>query len=208
MIAQLTGTISSLGANWVVLDVQGVGFKVSTPPGTAGGLQPGSRASLATSLVVREDSLTLYGFATPAERDAFELLQTSPGIGPRIAVATISVLSPGQLVAAIRGEDVDTLVKVPGIGRKGAQKMVLDLREKVLALGLPAAPDPAGAPQTGAQPGAQQWREQVSSGLQGLGWSFKDAEAACDQVADLVEQDPQVSLGSLMKAALQKLARA
>ena len=127
MIAQLSGKVVALGANWVVLDVGGVGFKVSCPPGTAAGLRPAGEAALATSLIVREDSMTLYGFTETSERDAFELLQTSSGVGPRIALATVSVLSPAQLVAAIRAEDLNTLTKVPGVGRKGAQKMVLEV---------------------------------------------------------------------------------
>ena len=204
MIAQLSGKVVALGANWVVLDVGGVGFKVSCPPGTAARLRPAGEATLATSLIVREDSMTLYGFTEPSERDAFELLQTSSGVGPRIALATVSVLSPAQLVAAIRAEDLNTLTKVPGVGRKGAQKMVLDLREKVLTLDVETTTSDAGTP---APSGSEPWREQVSAGLQGLGWSAKDAEAACEKVAGLVADDPTISLGTLMKAALQSLAR-
>lgn len=203
MITQLTGNVAGLGPNWVVLEVQGVGFKMACTPAVAATLRPADRRTLFTTLVVREDALSLYGFDTAAERDTFELLQLASGVGPRLALAVVSVLNPSQVVHAIRSEDLATLIKVPGIGRKGAEKLVIELRDRVAGLDTGLAESPGETAQTG-----QHWREQVSAGLQGLGWSVKDAESACDQVADLVVADPQVSLGRLMKAALQTLARA
>lgn len=199
MIAQLTGTVVAAGATWVVLDVSGVGFRLACTPATAASVGVGQPATLATSLIVREDSLTLYGFADAAERDTFELVQSASGIGPKIAQAVVSVLPPDELRAALAREDLKALMKVPGIGLKGAQRMVLELKDKVhaatLAAGRPATDGPAG------------WRDQVRGGLESLGWSTRDAEAACERVAALAEQDPAPALGELMRAALRSLAR-
>ncbi len=113
----------------------GVGLQVQCAPGTIAGLRTGERARVATSLVVREDSLTLYGFATDDERNTFELLQTASGVGPRLALAMLGVLSPEALRRAVAAEDLTTLTSVPGIGRKGAQRIVLELAGR---LGAPA----------------------------------------------------------------------
>lgn len=203
MIASLSGRVAALGANWAVLEVQGVGFRLTCTPATAAGLRPGESASLFTTLIVREDSLTLYGFESDLERETFELLQTASGVGPRLALAVVSVLNTAQVVQAIQSEQVNTLIKVPGIGRKGAEKIIIELRDKVAVLGVEVNE------QVVDQPAAHEaWREQVSAGLQSLGWSAKDAEAACEKVAPLVADEPDISLGRLMKAALQSLARA
>lgn len=126
MIAHLTGSVAAVGPTWVVLDLSGFGLKVLCTPGTASGVRLGQPAELHTSLVVREDSLTLYGFGSADERDCFELAQSASGIGPRIAQAMMSVLSPDEFRAAIAGEDQKALTRVPGIGPKGAQKMILE----------------------------------------------------------------------------------
>lgn len=204
MIAQLSGTATALGPNWAVLDVQGVGYRLACPPATAAALRPGEGATLFTTLMVRQDALTLYGFETAAERDTFEMLQLASGVGPRLALAVVSVLTPVQVVRAIQSEDLATLIKVPGIGRKGAEKMVIELRDRVAALDLKTGAEPTEP----VQASQELWRSQVAAGLQGLGWSARDAQLACDRVADLVADDPQISLGRLMKAALQSLARA
>lgn len=198
MIAHLKGTVAAVGATWVVLDLNGFGCRVECTPATASGVRLGQPAHLHTSLIVREDSLTLYGFADSDERDCFELAQSSSGIGPRIAQALLAVLSPQEFRVAIAAEDHKTLTRVPGIGPKGAQRMVLELRDKVHALGAvaPLQPTPARDPL---------WREQVSQGLQGLGWSAKDSETACDRVADLAETENNIAV--LMRAALQTLAK-
>lgn len=204
MISQLTGMVVTAGATSFVIDVQGVGYLAHTTPATAAGLRPGEEAVVHTSLVVREDSLTLYGFGSPGERDAFELVQTASGVGPRLAAAMVSVLSPSEIRQAVSSEDLARLCTVPGIGRKGAQKIVLELKDKVAVLG---ADDPAMTSSTPAPAGGEVWREQVSEGLQGLGWSTRDAAAACDRVAHLVDEDPGISVGALMRAALNQLAR-
>ncbi|GAA1398481.1 Holliday junction branch migration protein RuvA [Luteococcus peritonei] len=200
MINHLTGTVAAAGATWVVLDVNGFGMKALCTPATCAQVRLGATTTLHTSMVVREDSMTLYGFADAEERDCFELVQSASGIGPKIAQAVVSVMDPEALRSAILTENLVALCKVPGIGRKGAQKMVIELKDKVNALGAVTAPTPTGE-------GAAQWREQVTDGLVGLGWSAKDAEAACDGVAHLVEEDPGVGIAVLMRQALASLAR-
>lgn len=200
MIAHLTGTVTAAGATHVVLDVHGVGMLAQCTPATSSSVRLGQEATLHTSMVVREDSLTLYGFASADERDLFELVQAASGIGPKIAQAVVSVMSPDEFRSAIAAENLVALCKVPGIGRKGAQKMVIELKDKVNALGAVTAPTPTGA-------GAAQWREQVTEGLVGLGWSARDAEAACDGVAHLVDEQPGIGIAVLMRQALASLAR-
>jgi Holliday junction DNA helicase RuvA len=198
VIASLSGTVAHAGLDSVVVEVGGVGMVVHTTPRTAAGLRPGVVVRLATSLVVREDSLTLFGFAEDAERDLFEVVQTVSGVGPRLALAMLAVHSPDALRAAIGGGDLVALTKVPGIGRKGAERIVLELRDKVGA----GAPATSGmAPQTG-QDG---WGGQVSAALVGLGWSAKQADDAVTKVAPLAEDGATVA--ALLRAALQVLGR-
>ncbi len=201
MIQQLRGTVIEAGATTFTIDVNGVGFKALTTPATAAGLRLGEPATVHTSLVVREDSMTLFGFDDPAERDAFVLVQTASGVGPKLAVAIVSVLSPSDIRQAITTEDLGRLCSVPGIGRKGAQKLVIELKDKVLLLA-----DGGGAAPTKPLTG-EVWREQVSEGLQGLGWSTRDAATACDNVAHLVDEEPAMAIGALMRAALNSLAK-
>ena len=199
MIAQVSGTVVAAGATWVVVDLSGFGVRAQCTPATAASVRVGSAVTLATSLVVREDSLTLYAFAEADERDAFELVQSASGIGPRIAQAVVSVLSPGELRAAIASENLVALTKVPGIGQKGAQKMVIELKDKVGALG--ASDTALRTPQS------TPWRDQVSGGLESLGWSARDADAACDRVEPLAAAQPELGVADLMKAALRGLAK-
>jgi len=201
MIAQLTGTVVTAGATSGVIDVGGVGYRVLTTPQTAAGLRPGERSTLHTTLVVREDSMTLFGFGDEGEREAFELAQTASGVGPKLALAIVSVLTPGELRRAVLAEDLKRLCSVPGIGLKGAQKLVIELKDKVLTL-TDSPSDGGPAPVDG-----DAWRAQVSDGLQGLGWSARDADAACDNVAHLVEADPGIGIAKLLRAALNSLAR-
>ncbi|WP_017595153.1 Holliday junction branch migration protein RuvA [Nocardiopsis potens] len=202
MIAFLTGRVAGRGGGTAVIDVGGVGMTVQCTPATLGRLRVGETATVATSLVVREDSLTLYGFADADERDVFERLQTASGVGPRLALAMLAVHTPEALRKAVAAEDTAALTAVPGIGRKGAQRIVLELRDK---LG-----DPSGAVQDGPAGAAPQapahWRPQVVAGLTGLGWSARDAEAAADAVAPEAGEAPDVAV--LLRAALRKLSRA
>ncbi len=203
MIARLSGTVLELGATWAVLEVGGIGIRAVCGPNTTADLRPGAPAALATSLVVREDSLTLYGFGSTEERDLFELLMTASGVGPKLAQAALAVLSPDDLRQAIATENLVALTRVPGVGRKGAQRLVIELKDKIHAVGGVSATD-AAAP---APEPVEAWREQVSQGLQGLGWSARDAEAACDRVQHLAEDDPGLGVAVLMRAALRSLAR-
>ena len=200
MIAQLTGVVAQVGPTSAVIEVGGLGIQAVCSPNTVAGLRLGQRATLATSLVVREDSVTLYGFASSDEREFFELLLTATGVGPKLAQTALAVLSPDELRGAIATENLVQLCKVPGIGRKGAQRIVIELKDKINAVGQAEGP----APTTGPAPA---WRGQVTQGLQGLGWSARDAEAACEEVEHLAQEDPDVNIAVLMRAALQSLAR-
>lgn len=201
MIAHLTGTVTAVGATSLVLDLNGFGLKVLCTPDTAAGVRLGAPATVHTSLVVREDSLTLYGFGDAESRDCFELALGASGVGPKIAQAMMSVLGPDDFRTAILSDNHRRISSVPGIGPKTAQKIVLELKDKVLALGAITTGTVTG-PKPAAEP---RWREQVTAGLQGLGWPAKEAEAACDRVAELAEAETSVAV--LMRAALQTLAK-
>ena len=170
MISHLDGIVCAIAPEGAVIEVGGVGLLVQATPGTLAALRTGERARVATSLVVREDALTLYGFASDDERDVFELVQTASGVGPRLALAMLASFSPDGLRQAIAAEDVAALTRVPGIGRKGAQRIVLELAGR---LGSPAAPAGIMGPPPGAGTaagGTALWRDQVRAGLVNLGW--------------------------------------
>ena len=131
MIAHLRGTVAGVAPDGAVIEVGGVGMRVQCTPGTLAALRLGERAQVATSLTVREDSLTLYGFATDDERNVFELLQTASGVGPRLALAMLAVHAPDALRRAVATEDLEALTLVPGIGKKGAQRIVLELKDRL-----------------------------------------------------------------------------
>ena len=216
MIAHLDGLVCAIAPEGAVIEVGGVGLLVQATPGTLAALRTGERARVATSLVVREDALTLYGFASDDERDVFELVQTASGIGPRLALAMLASFSPDGLRQAIAAEDVAALTRVPGIGRKGAQRIVLELAGR---LGSPAAPAGVMGPPPGAGPaagGAALWRDQVRAGLVNLGWSARDAEEAIAAVAADLAVSPAgtggpdgtaVDVSVALRAALRKLSR-
>jgi Holliday junction DNA helicase RuvA len=205
MIAHLNGTVASVGFDGAVIEVGGVGLRVLCAPDTIATLKPGEQARVATALVVREDSLTLFGFATDDERNVFELLQTASGVGPRLALAMVAVHSPDALRRAVASEDVKALTMVPGIGNKVAQRIILELKDR---LGAPSDPGPGAgaAPSRGAAPS---WRDQVTTGLANLGWSARDAEAAVAAVeADTVGAGGQVpDVATALRAALRKLSK-
>ncbi|RJL33990.1 Holliday junction branch migration protein RuvA [Bailinhaonella thermotolerans] len=202
MIAFVSGTVAAVGPDTAVIEMGGVGVSVICTPATLARLRVGEPAKLATSLVVREESLTLYGFAEDDERTVFELLQTANGVGPRLALAMLAVHSPNELRVAVASADVNALTQVPGIGKKGAQKIVLELKDRL------GAPDAAVAGMLDAGSAAPAWREQVHAGLVGLGWSAKDAEEAIAAVAaDLKESGGDIpDVSGLLKAALRKLS--
>lgn len=195
MIAGVRGTVVQVGLDRLVVEVGGVGLLVHTTPAAAAGARAGTEIALATSLVVREDSLTLFGFPTAGEREMFETVQTVSGIGPRLALAMLSVLPPATLRQAIATSDLATLTKVPGVGRKGAERIALELRDKVAAGAEPAATEAATT--TG--------RDQVSEALVGLGWSAKAAADAVDTV--LADGGAPSDVAGLLRAALRELGR-
>jgi holliday junction DNA helicase RuvA len=178
VIAQVTGSVAAVAPDGAVIDVGGVGLLVQCTPGTLAGLRVGERARVATSLVVREDSLTLYGFASDDERNTFELVQTASGVGPRLAQAMLAVLTPDALRRAVAAEDLTMLMSVPGIGRKGAQRIVLELAGR---LGGPAD-GTATAPLQAPAASAAKWRDQVRAGLVSLGWQAREADQAISAV--------------------------
>lgn len=206
MIASVSGTVARVGLDHLVIEVGGVGMLVHTTPATASAQRLGAVTQLSTSLVVREDSLTLYGFATTQEQATFELVQTVSGVGPRLALAMLAVLTPDQLRQAIAGEQLGTLTKVPGIGRKGAERLVLELRDKVGALAALRA-DGQGdeIPEPTAPADGDAWRGPVTEALVGLGWTAKQAEAGVDKVAAEVGPDPEVAVA--LRLALRELGR-
>ncbi|MFH8801551.1 Holliday junction branch migration protein RuvA [Streptomyces sp. NPDC017936] len=200
MIAFVSGPVAALAPDSAVVEVGGIGIAVQCTPNTLSGLRTGQQTKLATSLVVREDSLTLYGFADDDERLVFELLQTASGVGPRLAQAMLAVHTPDALRRAVATGDEKALTAVPGIGKKGAQKLLLELKDR---LG-----EPIGAPAVGA-PVTQGWRDQLHAALIGLGYATREADEAVAAVApraEAAEGTPQV--GQLLKAALQTLNRA
>ncbi len=202
MIASVRGTVAALGPDGAVVEVGGVGLAVSCSPGTLARLRVGEQARLATSLVVREDSLTLYGFADDDERALFELLQTANGVGPKLAQTMLAVHPPRELRRAVATSDYAALTAVPGIGRKGAERIVVELRDRIGAIDAGEVSVVA----AGVVPVAP-WRDQLAHALAGLGFSTKDATAAIDVVAaDLGEgETPDVS--ALLRRSIQLLGR-
>ncbi|HEY1134878.1 MAG TPA: Holliday junction branch migration protein RuvA [Nocardioides sp.] len=199
MIAFVRGEVTAVGLTSAVLAVGGVGLELQCTPGTLATLRRGELATLPSSLVVREESLTLFGFLDEDEKQVFELVQTASGVGPKLAQAMIAVLRPDDLRRAVRDEDVKTLTRVPGIGQKGAQRIILELKDRIGAPGTVAS-------LPGASPAASGWRDQVHGGLVGLGWSAKEADQAVENVAPQAGDAPDV--GALLRAALQSLSRA
>ncbi|MFY1671787.1 Holliday junction branch migration protein RuvA [Plantactinospora sp. WMMB334] len=198
MIASVRGVVAGLSPESAVIEVGGVGLAVHCAPGTLAGLRVGAPARLATSLVVREDSLTLYGFADDDAKQLFELLQTASGVGPRLAQAVLAVHSPDVVRKAIASGDTGTLTRVPGIGKKGAERLVLELRDRIGA--VPVGPDGAAGVTGGA------WPEQVRQALTGLGWTAAQAEQAVAAVAETVDDEvPPVPV--LLKQAIRLLGR-
>lgn len=200
MIASVTGTIGQAGLDRVTVVVGGVGLLVHTTPAAAAASRRGDEVTLATSLVVREDSLTLFGFLTADERDMFETVQSVSGVGPRIALAMLSVMGPDDLAAALSAGDTKALTTVPGIGVKSAQRLVLELKDKV-----------GGAPRSSATPAgatsapAAGWQEQVSEALIGLGWNAKQAADAVDKVAATAPAESDIA--AYLRLALRELRR-
>ncbi len=196
MIAQLTGTVRHLTTEKVVLEVGGVGYAISITPRTSTNIVMGSELTLATTLVVREDSLTLFGFLDLRDRDIYETLQTVTGIGPKVALAITGALTPDELASAIAQEDIAAIEKVPGIGRKGAQRLILELKGKLVTdKDLPKLTTHSAV------------RDQLLSALTGLGFTAKESDIAINSTfAHITESGGQpdaYSVPELLKLTLQ-----
>lgn len=194
MIASVSGRVLGVRLDAAVVEVGGVGLLVHATPTTLAGLRVGQQGTLATALVVREDSLTLFGFADEDERDTFEAVQTVSGIGPRLAMAMLAVHTPDALRRAVAAEDLAALQRVPGIGRKGAQRLVLELTGR---LGT------AGGTVPGAVAAPADRRAEVVDALVGLGWNAKVAQGAVDAAAP--EGEPVEDVAAVLRAALRGL---
>ncbi|MFC8450536.1 Holliday junction branch migration protein RuvA [Kitasatospora sp. NPDC057223] len=201
MIAFVQGPVTALTASTAVVEVGGVGLALQCTPATLAALRLGEPARLSTSLVVREDSLTLYGFVDEDERATFELLQSASGVGPRLAQAMLGVHSPDALRIAVAGGDEKALMAVPGIGKRGAQKLLLEYKDK---LGAPQGSVPAQKP---LAVGPAPWSEQLHAALVGLGYAPREAEDAVGAVTPEAEAQSVPDIGALLKAALRTLNR-
>jgi Holliday junction DNA helicase RuvA len=205
VIAFVAGRVAAVAPDTAVVEIGGVGLSVQCTPATLSRLRVGEPAHLATSLVVREDSLTLYGFVDDDERSVFELLQTASGVGPRLAQAMLAVHSPDALRRAFAAGDERALTQVPGIGKKGAQRLLLELKDR---LGAPVGGSTAVHAGSTATSG---WREQLHAALIGLGWSGREAEEALVAVAP--DADAALASGhppdvaALLRSALRALSR-
>lgn len=202
MISLINGVVRSISSDRAVVEVGGVGLAVSLTSQTTSQLNLGAPVQLFTSLVVREDSLTLFGFLDEESRSAFELVQTVSGIGPKVALAILGAHTPQSLAVAIAQEDIKAIEKVPGIGRKGAQRLILELKGKISDFGSVDH----------KQIHQPVWREQLTSALISLGFTAKDSDSAItavvSQYADNGVDAQDVDISELLKAALQSGRRA
>ena len=202
MIASVRGRVTAVSPDGAVVEVGGVGLAVSCSPSTIATLRVGDEARLATSLIVREDSLTLYGFPDDDARGLFELLQTASGVGPRLAQAVLAVHAPDVVRKAIATGDATTLTRVPGIGKKGAERLILELRDRI---------GPVGGGGEGAMSlpvAGITWQDQVRQGLVGLGWTAGQADQAVSVVAADLGGEAAPAVPVLLKRAIQVLGRA
>lgn len=200
MIASVSGPVLRTHSDRVHIDIHGVGLLVFTTAASAASTRVGHNAQFFTSLVVREDSLTLYGFATDEEREVFEVLQSVSGIGPKLALTILDVHSPDALRTAIEQEDIAALRRIPGVGPKSAQRLVLELKGKL-------GPAPARLPQEDGSGNQSDHTSQVLDGLVGLGWNLRDAESALSEVKQTA-QVTEVSFDEVpkfLRAALRAL---
>ena len=210
MIASVSGRVAAVSPDGAVVEVGGIGLAVQCTPGTIARLQVGESARLSTSLIVREDSLTLYGFADDDERSLFELLQTANGVGPRLAQAVLAIHPPREVRRAVSTADVKALMQVPGIGKKGAERLILELRDRLGVTSIDTSLDVPLSPSL-VTPVAP-WRDQLTSALIGLGWSTKEADSALVQLTPVADEQiaasGAVEVAVLLRQALQLLGRA
>ena len=197
MIASVRGEVLDIALDHAVIEASGVGYRVNATPVTLGALHRGSEARLFTTMIVREDSMTLYGFSDTESKDLFSLLQTVSGVGPRLAMATLAVLEPDALRRALSEGNLTALTRVPGIGKRGAERMVVELRDKVEAVATTA----------GAASGVvvgSSIRDQIVEALEGLGFPIKQAEQATDSV---LAESPEATTSVALRSALSLLGK-
>ncbi|MHA6741590.1 Holliday junction branch migration protein RuvA [Rhodococcus erythropolis] len=197
MIASVRGEVLDIALDHAVIEASGVGYRVNATPVTLGALHRGSEARLFTTMIVREDSMTLYGFSDTESKDLFSLLQTVSGVGPRLAMATLAVLEPDALRRALSEGNLTALTRVPGIGKRGAERMVVELRDKVDAVATTA----------GAASGVvvgSSIRDQIVEALEGLGFPIKQAEQATDSV---LAESPDATTSVALRSALSLLGK-
>lgn len=195
MIASIRGEVLDVALDHVVIEACGVGYRVNATPSTLATLRRGSETRLVTAMIVREDSMTLFGFVDSDARDLFSTLLSVSGVGPKIALATLAVHDAPALRQALADGDVTALTRVPGIGKRSAERMVLELRDKVgpvsSAVGLPAV-------------NGHSVRSPVVEALVGLGFAVKNAEEATDKV---LANDPEANTSAALRAALSLLGK-
>ncbi|BBH63620.1 Holliday junction ATP-dependent DNA helicase RuvA [Actinoplanes sp. OR16] len=196
MIASVRGVVAAIFHDSAVVEVGGVGMRIFCTPGTLAGLRSGAEARLSTTLIVREDSLTLYGFADDDERQLFDLLLTANGVGPRIAQAVLAVHQPDVVRRAIAGGEIAVLTAVPGIGKRGAEKMIVELKDKIGPVGSFS--------EAGVLSGG--WQEQVRQGVLALGWTASQADQAVAAVTETIDGEvPPVPV--LLRQAIRLLGK-
>lgn len=202
MIASLRGTVIGIGLDHAVIECAGVGYRVEATPTTLATLRRGEETFLLTSLIVREDAHILHGFASDEDRGMFHLLQTVTGLGPRLAVACLSVFNAGELSRAIAGEDAKGLQRIPGVGKRMAERLILELKDKVAVL-VPAAEEGAAATPT-LSTSAEATAVQVTEALIGLGFTDRVAEPVVEGV---LAENPDLDTAAALRAALSQLGR-
>ena len=199
MIASVRGEVLEIGLDHVVLEAAGVGYRLNATPATLATLTRGEESRLYTAMIVREDSMTLFGFADTEARELFGLLQTVSGVGPKLAMAVLAVLEPEALRKALAESNIAALTRVPGVGKRGAERMVVELRDKVNLV-----PVQSGPPGSGPAPMVTPVRDQVTEALIGLGFPVKQAEPAVDAV---LAEHPDLDTSKALRAALGMLGK-
>ncbi|MCY0903799.1 Holliday junction branch migration protein RuvA [Arthrobacter sp. H14-L1] len=203
MISFVRGPVAQIGLSSAVIDVHGIGMLVHAAPKTLGGLHTGQEATLVTSMIVREDSMTLYGFANGSEREVFDVLLSVSGIGPRLALAVLAVHEPETIRVAVAAADGKAFTKVPGIGPKVAGRIVLELTGKLLPEGTGGSASAAAG-----VAGSAAWKPQVIAAMTGLGWSEKDAAMSIDKAT---ADDPALlesgNVAAILRATLRWLGQ-
>lgn len=201
MIASLRGTVIGIGLDHAVIECAGVGYRVEATPTTLATLRRGEDAMILTSLTVREDAHILHGFSSDEDRAMFHLLQSVSGLGPRLAVAALSVFPAGELSRAIAGEDAKSLQRIPGVGKRMAERLILELKDKVAAF-VPA--EPAGTAAPTLPTAAEAVAEQVVDALIGLGFSDRVAQPVVEGV---LAEEPALDTSAALRRALTQLGR-